>query len=693
MQSLYDPTDAQRAVDRYAPKVAEDLALRVYTSRLLGKNPALVLHGGGNTSVKSRVTELLGDVTDVLYIKGSGTDLAFIEPSGFPACRLAHLRRCCERTSMTDEEMVGQLRGQMIDPASPTPSVEALLHAYLPAKFVDHTHADAILAVVDQPRSDEAIKEIFGDRALFIPYVMPGFALARRVAEMFRARTARGGIEPALMILDKHGIFTWGQTAKESYERMIRAVTRAEEYIDSCRAPASRRTLSPPSRDAYWEVAPIIRGALTRASGRPWILSFRAGANLIAFSERDDLAAVSQVGCATPDHVIRTKALPMLLRPRDPREEAPVFRARVEASLKQYEAAYHDYFRRCSAARLLNVKELDPLPRVILIPGLGALTAGRSSKDAEIAADIYEHTASVIDAASALNGYRPVTELDLFDVEYWSLEQAKLGKAKDSAEGSLARRIAFVTGAASGIGLGSARALLGAGAHVMLTDRNAEALENAAAGLSTLYPGRVVHERCDVTAEADVRRAIGVTIDRFGGIDLVLSNAGTAPGGALHTANGDAALRASLEVNLLGHQTVARLAAEVLIAQGTGGALLFNASKSAFNPGAEFGPYAVPKAALIALMRQYAIDLAPHGVRSNAVNADRIRTDLFAGGLALARAKARGVPLDEYFRANLLRRETSVDDVARAFLYLATAEATTGCVITVDGGNAAAFPR
>ena len=690
MQSHYNPAEAQRTIDRYAAAHGEDLALRVYTSRLLGKEPALVLHGGGNTSVKSRITEVLGDVTDVLFVKGSGSDLASIEPRGFPACRLAHLRRCCERPSMSDEDMVAQLRGQMIDPSSPTPSVEALLHAYLPAKFIDHTHADAVLSIVDQPDSAERARDVWGKRVLFVPYVMPGFGLARRVAELWRARPA--GDAPTVMILDKHGIFTWGATAKESYERMIEAVSAAEEWLRDRQEASSRRTMSvPPSRELYTLLGPIFRGALTRASGTPWILGWRNNVDLVAFTDRDDLGDVSQLGCATPDHVIRTRAVPLLIRgPFD--GDPAVIRARIEASIASYADGYHDYFHLASAARKVTKKELDPWPRVILFEGLGALTVGKTKVEAEIAGDIYEHTARVIDEASGLDGYQPVSVLNLFDIEYWSLEQAKLAKSA-GGEGPLDRRVALVTGAAAGIGLGVSRALLAAGAHVVLTDRDHAAVEKAAVELAQRYPGRVASAACDVTSFVDARKAVTLAANRFGGLDLVVSNAGTAPAGALHSTTGDRALRESLEVNLLGHQNIARAATEVMLAQDTGGALLFNASKSAFNPGPDFGPYAVAKAALIALMRQYAIDLAPRGMRSNAVNADRIRTDLFGGGLAEARAKARGVPVDEYFRANLLHRETTVDDVARAFVYLATAEATTGCVVTVDGGNAAAFPR
>jgi len=690
MESLYDPADAQAYIERYAGSFGEDLALRVYTSRLLGRDPELVLHGGGNTSVKSTVTEIIGDVTEVLYVKGSGSDLSSIEPRGFPACRLARLRRAAQLGQMSDDEMVAELRGQMIDPSSPTPSVEALLHAILPAKFVDHTHADAVLALVDQPGSEALVREVYGEEALFVPYTMPGFVLARRVVELLRGRPE--GEPPALMILDKHGIFTWGATAQESYERMIAFVTRAEDYVRSRRSAAARTTISAPaSLSIYNRITPLVRGAVTRASGRTWIARWRATPTLLSFTDRSDFEKLSQIGPITPDHVIRTKHKPLVFR--GPYDRSPAeLRATIEARLAAYAEDYQRYFERGVEARGTSPQRLDPFPRVLLFEGLGALTLGATIKEAEIAADIYEHTAAVIDAASSLGGYQPVGELDLFDVEYWSLEQAKLKKGA-GPKGQLEGRIALVTGSASGIGLATASAMLAEGSHVVLTDRDGERLEEVWADLDKQYRDRVTYARCDVTNEAEVRRAVALAVERYGGLDIVISNAGTAPSGALHTAAGDAALRASLEVNLLGHQNVARAAADVMLMQGTGGVLLFNASKSAFNQGPDFGPYAIPKAAVIALMRQYAVDLGAAGIRANAINADRIRTDLFGGGVLEARAKARGVPVDEYFKANLLHRETTAADVARAFIHLATAEATTGCVITVDGGNAAAFPR
>jgi len=677
MKSRYEAAEAERFCQQYGA-YGRDLAMRVYTSRLLGSDPALVLHGGGNTSVKATAHDLYGDSVEVLCVKGSGWDLASIEPAGFPACRLAPLRRACQLERMTDEEMVAELRRQLMDPASPNPSVEALLHAYLPAKFVDHTHADAVLAVVDQADAEQRCHSIFGDDVLFVPYVMPGFVLARRVAQLWDGFKSARRREPTAMILDKHGIFSWGETAQESYERMIALVTRAEQALPAAAAPSDGPTELDDERRS---VALAFRGALARATERGWIAHWRSAPKMAHFTRRADLAKVSQQGCATPDHVIRTKRSPLILGDRQPDE-----------ALASYAKSYDEYVERCARERHVTVKKLDSLPRVVLVRDLGVLCLGKSKSDAMIVGDIYEHTVEIIEAASALGEYRPVGELDLFDVEYWSLEQAKLALKKQAA-GALEGKVALVTGAASGIGLATSRALLAAGAHVVVTDRDERVLDAVSEWPQEKYPDRFVARVCDVTKERDCRAAVAAACDAFGGLDVLVSNAGTAPSGLLHEASGDTALRRSLEENLLSHQQMARAAAQAMIAQGCGGVLLFNASKSAFNPGAEFGPYAIPKAAVVALMRQYAIDLGAHGIRANAINADRVRTKLFDEGVLEARARARGLSPSEYFRANLLSRETTAEHVAEAFVFLASAEATTGCVITVDGGNPAAFPR
>ena len=719
MFSLYQSEEARSFVQEFGAEHGEDLALRVYTSRLLGRDPRLVLHGGGNTSVKSRVTETTGEVTDVIFVKGSGGNLATIGPKSFPAVRLARLLRLCELPGLTDEQMVSELRGQSVDLSRPQPSVETLLHALVPGKFVDHSHSDALLALTNQPDGQARLRELYGDALLIVPYAMPGFALAKAFARAWGERL-RTGSTPSLVVLDKHGIFTWGDTAEESYERMIAAVDRAEAAlgVGHSRPPRTVRTYE---RSAAGDgdddrqsqralIAGVLRGELRKRSDAAWISAWRTSDVLLEAVARPEITALLGRGCATPDHVIRVKPWPLVVGEL-PVGDAGALRAALSAALTEYGERYKAYFEANKAAREARLAPergpelvmLDPWPRVVLVPGLGVLALGRSRRDADIAADIAEHTAAIALDAAALGTYEPAAESDLFDLEYWSLEQAKLTKGDDgsaaagprtSASGaSFEGQVVLVTGAASGIGFATARMFLRGGAHVVFTDRDAAMLAVVTPPLEKEHPGRVLAAELDVTSFEECDRVVRRTLVRFGGLDIVVSNAGSASEGKLHTEAGDKALRFSLELNLMGHQNVVRAAANAMITQGTGGALLFNASKSAFNQGPDFGPYAVPKTALLALMRQYAVDLAPMGIRTGAVNADRIRTALFTPAFVEARAKARNVGVDEYFKANLLRRETTADDVAGAFVYLAAAEATTGCVITVDGGNAAAFPR
>ncbi len=393
-----------------------------------------------------------------------------------------------------------------------------------------------------------------------------------------------------------------------------------------------------------------------------------------------------RIGPATPDHVLRTK--PTALFVRDPSyADIEALGRRIEADVQEYRLRYDAYFEDMCKQKRVTKTKLDSLPRVVLLPGFGMCTTGRTLTEARVVADVYEHTMAVMMDASDIGTYRPVSRSDLFDVEYWSLEQAKLKPAPRTA---LSGAIALITGAASGIGLATALGFVELGAHVVLVDRDTEGLAKA----QELLPAdRATTFRADVTIESEVRGAIAHACRTFGGLDVLVSNAGDAPQGRLDTSEGADALRVSLEVNLLSHNHAARAATEVMLAQGRGGCLLFNVSKAAFNPGPSFGPYAVAKTALLALARQYAVDLGSRGIRSNAVNADRIRTKLFAGDVVERRARARGVSVDEYFKDNLLTREVTAEDVAQAFAHLAQARATTGCVVTVDGGNPAAFPR
>jgi rhamnose utilization protein RhaD (predicted bifunctional aldolase and dehydrogenase)/NAD(P)-dependent dehydrogenase (short-subunit alcohol dehydrogenase family) len=685
MKSRFEPKEAAFLAQKWTSSGTSGgahptQAMRTYTSRLLGAEPALVLHGGGNTSAKETIHDALGRKIDVLYIKGSGWDLATIEPAGLPPVRMAPLLALRDRTALSDEEMVNELRLALLDATAPTPSVEALLHAFLPAKLIDHTHADAILSIADQENGEEICRSIFGRELVWVPYVMPGFELAKRCAAAFEAAKKRGDLA-TIIVLERHGIFTYGDTAQASYEKMIEAVTRAEDFIAKKR-PNIRRT--PPARfeNAESILLPRLRGALARLAGetpeRGPILMLRQTDQSLTFLQRQDAHELVQRGCATPDHVIRTKPNALLIANLD-FGDVEGTTAQLEAAITKFAHDYEAYFAEMTAKKGPR-KRLDPWPRVILVNGVGIITVGKTSRDAEIAADIYEHTISIIEDAEAVGKYSPVSREDLFDVEYWSLEQAKIKKV---AEAPLAGRIAVVTGAASGIGRATAEKFLELGAHVVFADREPIETKHARA-LATV---------CDVTNEESVVSLFESAVAKFGGVDIVVSNAGNAPEGRLDTESGNLNLKASLDINLLGHNLVASRATEIFLAQKNGGCLLFNASKAAFNPGPNFGPYAVAKAALVALMRQYAIDLGKFGVRSNAVNADRIRTGLFSAEIVEARSKARGLTPDSYFKSNLLEREVTADDVANAFAYLATARATTGCIVTVDGGNAAAFPR
>jgi rhamnulose-1-phosphate aldolase/alcohol dehydrogenase len=675
MKSRWSDDEARAFVARYAslPNSNEDVALRVYTSRLIGSEAALVLHGGGNTSVKTRLVDDAGDQVEVLCVKGSGWDLDTIEPAGLPAVRLDGLRKLRARASMDDEAMVNAQRTRLLDASAPNPSVETLLHAFLAPKFVDHSHADAILALVDQPNAEELAREVFGDTFAIVPYVMPGFALAKLAAEVHEAHPNVRGL-----LLLKHGLFTFGETARESYERHVDAVTLAERFVQRHRATVVPRAPKP-KLDAS-TILPIVRGALAKT--RPTVLHLRTSGAIEAYLSREDLEDVSQRGTPTPDHVIRTKRVPLVLALDGAMDEAAIARE-VETKLDAYRAAYREYVATEAAAKNRVVRPLDPDPRVILIPGLGLVSAGASPKDASIAADLHEHLIDVVEMAETIGRYEVLPLGDVFDMEYWSLEQAKLGK---SSPKPLDGRVVIVTGAASGIGAATARRFAAAGAQLVLFDRDEERLAEIAA------PLKAHAIALDVTDAAGVTRAIDDVVRRFGGVDGLVSNAGIAPQGAMHEVD-DATVRASFEVNFFAHQTLAATVTKVLRRQGVGGFLLFNASKAAFDPGPGFGPYAAAKAALIALMKLYAVEQGAHGIRSNAVNADRIRTALLPPDFVAQRAAARGLDADAYFRSNVLKREVTADDVAEAFLFLALAKSTTGCTVTVDGGNPSASPR
>jgi rhamnose utilization protein RhaD (predicted bifunctional aldolase and dehydrogenase)/NAD(P)-dependent dehydrogenase (short-subunit alcohol dehydrogenase family) len=684
MRSLWSDGDAAAMVARYGESgIGRDVALRVYTSRLLGGDPRLVLHGGGNTSVKTVLPDLLGEPAEVLCVKGSGWDMADIEPPGLPAVRLAPIRTLRARNALSDEDMVRIQRANLLDPGAPNPSVETLLHAFLPQKFVDHTHATAVLSLADQPDAAERLANLYGTRVGIVPYIMPGFLLAKAAAEAYEADPAVEGL-----VLIKHGVFSFGADAREAYERMISIVTLAEERLSPGRKSVFAAARLPTEIAPVAEIAPILRGACALPDAaspgqyKRFVLDFRGGPDVVNFVSGAGLDRYGLAGVATPDHTIRTKNYPLIL-PSPEASRLDDFAAVARQSVDKFIADYHAYFARHNANSAVKKRELDPAPRVILVPGLGLFGLGRNARDAAVAADIAENWVATVTDAEAVGTFQSLSEAELFEMEYWSLEQAKLGGA---VEKPLAGQVALVTGGAGTIGLATARALRAAGAEIALLDRAGSDVESAAAKLGGLGL------TADVTDPAAVHAAFDRIAERFGGVDIVVSNAGKAWQGKIGEVD-EQTLRDSFELNFFAHQFVAQNAVRIMLAQQTGGCLLFNVSRQAVSQGPNAGPYGLPKAATLFLMKQYALEYGSAGIRSNAVNADGIRSGIMTPDYIKSRAAAYGISETQYMARNLLGHEVTAEDVAQAFLDLASARSTTGSFATVDGGNIASAPR
>jgi rhamnose utilization protein RhaD (predicted bifunctional aldolase and dehydrogenase)/NAD(P)-dependent dehydrogenase (short-subunit alcohol dehydrogenase family) len=685
MKSGWVDRDAKAIVaDGDKAGIDPDLSLRIYTTRLLGRDPKLVLHGGGNTSLKTKLRDLLGAEVEVLRVKASGADMASIGPADFPALRLGPMRELRALATIGDEELLAIERANLIDPRAPNPSVEVMLHAFLPHKFIDHTHATAVLSVVDQPRGEQICADVFGDRMAFVPYLMPGFGLAKKTIEVLERSPVCEGL-----ILSKHGLVTFGETAREAYERMVAFVSRAEDFIARNRKSTAAAQVAhrpPPLAD----VAPIVRGVCSEkddkieGAWRRLVLEFRTGNAILDFLNGKDLQRLSQAGVITPDHTIRTKNWPLVLDTPEP-ERMGEFAQSARKKAQEFTKRYRDYFARHNKRAAGSKRSLDPLPRVALVPGLGLFGLGRARQDAVIAADIAEAWIECLAGAEAIGRFESISEADMFDCEYWPLEQAKLGARKEPPLGG---QVAAITGAGGAIGAAIAKCFAAAGAEVALLDVDRAAAREQANAVG----GHALALACDVTDGASVSAAFAKIAEHLGGVDIVVSNAGAAWQGRIGEVD-EEVLHQSFELNFYGHQRVAQAAVRIMRAQGTGGCLLFNISKQAVNPGPNFGPYGIPKAAALALMRQYALDYGADGIRANAVNADRIRSGLLTPEMIASRAKARGVSEKDYMTGNLLGREVAAEDVAQAFLHLALALKTTADVTTVDGGNIAAAMR
>ena len=673
----------------------DDLDLLVYQSRVMGAEPNLVLWGGGNTSIKLDEEDFRGRPARVMRIKGSGSDMKSIERKHFPGVRMDDVLPLFEREEMSDDEMVRHLALCLMEPDSPRPSIETLLHAFLPYKSIAHSHADAILSLTNNVRATDVLGTVYGREVALVPYRRPGFALSKEVAwAVKRSPRARA------VVLLNHGLITWGPTAKEAYDTHVEMVSRAEEYAAKHAAGkmvfggVKQKWLEAEVRTHIaTAVAPTLRGLV--GQDRRMLLRFDDSREVLDLANSHRGKELSDIGAATPDHLIQTKQLPLWLDVSDPKD-LPQVLAAMHRGVEEYTQRYRQWFEQHRAD---DVGMLDPCPRVVLLSGVGMWTTGRDTRATRVTGDIYQHTVGIIADAQAVGDYATLAPQDVYDAEYWPLELYKLTLAPPEKE--LARRVALVTGAASGIGRAIARRLAAEGAHVVVTDLDADGAQRVADELVAAHGAeRATACGMDVTSEEAVAAAFRQARLTYGGLDVVVSNAGIATVGLLQ----DLAIeewQRSLDINATGHFLVARETVKLLREQNTGGSIIFVGTKNVPSPGREFGAYSASKAAEAQLARVLAVENGEHGIRVNIINPDAVFRDsnLWSPQVRAQRAAAHGIAeeeMEEFYRQrNLLHASVTAEDVAEAAFLFASdrTSKTTGAMLPVDGGLRDAFPR
>ena len=641
-----------------AAQLTGPLGPRIYASRLLGQEKSLVLHGGGNTSVKLREKDVFGVEHEVLYVKGSGADLEAINAVNFAPLPLLYLQKLARLPALSDSQMLNELNTHVLRSGAPSPSVETLLHALLPFKYVDHTHADAVLAISNAPEGEKRIREIYGERVVVMPYVMAGFKLAAHCAREF---PKQANDKTLGMVLVSHGIFTFGAEARESYERMIELVTMAEEYLQKKKAwhiALPPKPVQPVERE---EIAGL-RRAISAQAGFPMVLKVNGGEKFLGFAQHPKVAELALKGPATPDHLVFIKPVPMLGR-----------------DAADYAKSYRAYFER-HAARAPKTM-LDPAPRALLDPQLGFAAAGRDAREAAIIEDLYDHSIDVILRAEALGGWSGVGENHLFDIEYWELEQAKARKA--SAPPVFRGEVALVTGAASGIGKACADAFLRRGAAVIGLDRNPAI---ATQWQRPDFLGVAV----DLTDTAAVDQALSKAVRAYGGVDMLVLNAGIFPKSEPLQSIAVADWQRAMSVNVEAPVRILQLSHPLLRLAPRGGRIVVIGSRNVPAPGPGAAAYSASKAALNQVARVAALEWAKDGIRINSLHPDSVYdTGLWTADLLAARAKAYNMTVEQYKKKNLLRTEVGSRDVAELAAEMCGPlfAKTTAAQVPIDGGN------
>lgn len=660
-----------------------------YRSNLIGTDRRVCNWGGGNTSFKTTATDFRGNEVEVMWVKGSGSDLATMKESNFTALQLEHILPLQQREDMTDEEMVDYLSHCMLDKSHPRASIETLLHAFLPYKHVDHTHPDSIISICCAPNGREIAKEIFGDRFVWVPYIRPGFLLSKMIAE-----GVQNNPNAELVLMEKHGLVVWGDTARESYDKTIDITNEAKVYIDHKlkQHPAfgGQSTETGPQEKRLQtlnEILPYIRGLVSTNQGQ--IVTYYDSDEVLEFVNSERAALLSQVGAACPDHLVHTKRVPLFIN-WDGNLDT------IKTSIETYKAEYRNYFEAYASS---DDNMFDPSPRVILIPGIGMINTGKDKASALVSGALYHRAISVMKGSDALGGFTSLSAEESFAIEYWPLELYKLSLAPKEAEFS--RKVAFVTGGAGGIGSETCRLLASQGAHVVLADLNLEGAEEVAAEINASNgEGRATAVKMDVTDEDQIISAFQLVNRTYGGVDILVNNAGLATSSPFE----ETTLKEwNLNMNVLGtgYFLVSREAFKVMKAQGKGGSMIFIGSKNSIYAGKNASAYSAVKALEVHLARCIAAEGGDFGIRANSVLPDAVLqgSAIWGSKWREERAAAYGIEPDElenhYRERTVLKENIYPRDIAEAIAYFASSKSakTTGCMLTVDGGVAAAFTR